>query len=144
MTTTLQLSEDHPHKNGRHCSDCGEFKLAVDFSLEKDSRSKGGIAMRSKCKPCHEHIKWKAFILRTYGITADQYYELLDEQDGTCALCKSSIVNNERITSNKLFIDHCHSSGKVRGLLCSKCNHGLGLFNDDVSLLQSAIEYLNK
>ena len=140
---TLQLHEDHPHRYGRVCSNCGVFKLADEFQKERDVRAKGGVAMRSQCRPCREHIKWKAFIVRTYGITAEEYYDMLEAQDNKCAICESSEVNNERITSNKLFIDHCHETGKVRGLLCSKCNHALGLLNDDVNLLQKAINYLN-
>lgn len=100
--------------------------------------------MRSKCKPCNEHVKWKSFIKRTYGITYKDYYKLLDDQGNKCAICNSVGVNNSRITSGKLFIDHCHATGKIRGLLCSKCNHGIGLLNDDVDLLHKAINYLNK
>lgn len=99
--------------------------------------------MRSKCKPCNEHIKWKSFIQRTYGITADEYYDILKDQNNKCAICESENVSNSRISSGKLFIDHCHETGKVRGLLCSKCNHAIGQLNDDVDLLQKAIVYLN-
>jgi hypothetical protein len=144
MINTLQLPENHTYKDGRHCTSCGVFKLANDFSLEKDSRSVGGISMRSQCRPCREHIKWKSFIIRTYGITAEDYYNMLANQDNKCALCGSEEVNNSRITSGKLFIDHCHDTGKVRGLLCSKCNHAIGLLNDDIDLLRKAITYLNK
>jgi hypothetical protein len=143
MKTPLILREDHPYKDGRECSVCGVFKLASEFQLERDDRAKGGVALRSQCKPCREHIKWKSFIVRTYGITAEQYYEMLDEQEGKCAICKSDSPNSERIESGKLFIDHCHETKKVRGLLCAKCNFGIGYLNDDVSLLQSAIEYIN-
>lgn len=100
--------------------------------------------MRSKCKPCNEHIKWKAFIQRTYGITADEYYDILKDQDGKCSICESKNVNSSRVSSGKLFIDHCHDTGKVRGLLCHKCNYAIGMLNDDVDLLQKAIVYLNK
>ena len=141
--TLLKLPHDHPYINGRNCTACGEFKLADCYTLERDVRSVGGVAMRSKCKPCNEHIKWKSFIQRTYGITADEYYDILKDQDGKCSICESQEVNNSRIPSGKLFIDHCHETGKVRGLLCSKCNHAIGLLNDDVDLLQKAIVYLN-
>lgn len=144
MNNTLQLPEDHIYKDGRHCTSCGVFKLASDFSLERDSRAVGGVAMRSQCRPCREHIKWKAFIIRTYGITAEDYYAMLAAQDNKCALCGSEEVNNSRVSSGKLFIDHCHNTGKVRGLLCSKCNHAIGLLNDDVDLLHKAITYLSK
>jgi hypothetical protein len=141
--STLQLHEDHPYKYGRVCGNCGVFKLADEFQKERDNKAKGGVTMRGQCRPCREHIKWKSFIQRTYGITADDYYEMLEAQNGKCAICESSDANNARIVSNKLFIDHCHETGKVRGLLCSKCNHAVGLLNDDTDLLQKAINYIN-
>lgn len=144
MKISPQLREDHPHKNGRNCTECGVFKLASEFQLENNVKAFGGVTMRAQCRPCREHIKWKTFIIRTYGITAEDYYNMLAAQDNKCAVCESEEVNNSRVSSNKLFIDHCHDTGKVRGLLCSKCNHGIGLLNDDTALLQKAIEYLNK
>lgn len=143
MKTPLALRDDHPYKDGRECSACGVFKLASEFQLERDERAKGGVTLRAQCRPCREHIKWKTFIVRTYRITPEQYYEMLDEQEGKCAICKSNSPNSERIESGKLFIDHCHDTQKVRGLLCAKCNFGIGYLNDDVNLLQSAIEYIN-
>jgi len=144
MKTSPQLSENHPYKNGRNCTDCGVFKLASEFQLEKDVKATGGVTMRAQCRPCREHIKWKTFIVRTYGITAEDYYNMLAAQNNKCAVCESEEVNSSRVSSGKLFIDHCHTTGKVRGLLCSKCNHGIGLLNDDTALLQKAIEYLNQ
>lgn len=143
MKIPLTLRDDHPYKDGRECSVCGIFKLASEFQLERDEKARGKVSLRAQCKPCREHIKWKAFIVRAYGITPEQYYQMLDEQEGKCAICKSDSPNSSRIGSGKLFIDHCHDTGNVRGLLCSKCNHAIGLLNDDVDFLQSAIEYIN-
>lgn len=61
--------------------------------------------------------------------------ELLFQNKKRCAICKRT---------NKLHVDHCHSSGNLRGVLCQKCNMALGLLNDDVELLAKAIDYLNK
>jgi hypothetical protein len=144
MKASPQLRSDHPHFNGRNCTDCGVFKLASEYQLERDIKAVGGVTMRAQCRPCREHIKWKSFIQRTYGITAEDYYNMLAAQDNKCAVCESEEVNSSRVLSNKLFIDHCHDTGKVRGLLCSKCNHAIGLLNDDTDLLQKAIAYLNK
>lgn len=139
----LTLPDNHPYEAGRTCTACGEFKSADNYTLEKDTRAFGGIAMRSKCKPCNEFIKYKAFIKRRYGITYQEYCDMLDAQKGRCAICESFDAQNNR-TYGKLFIDHCHTTGKVRGLLCSKCNHALGQLNDDVDLFKKAIEYLTK
>ena len=140
----LVLPEDHPYKNGRVCTTCDEFKTSDHYKLERDVRAFKGVSMRSKCRKCDEHRKWKQFIVKTYGITADQYYEMLALQNNACKICGSEYNNNDRCGSGKLFIDHCHTTGKIRGLLCSKCNHGLGLFNDDTDRLQRAIEYLKQ
>ena len=136
-----ELPTDHKYYNGRTCNECGEFKTINNFSLEKDPKAKDGIAIRSKCKPCTEFIKYKSSIKRRYSIDYDYYLELLEAQNNSCAICKDTLSGNSR-TSGKLFVDHCHTTNKVRGLLCSRCNHGLGHFRDDQNLLQKAIEYL--
>jgi hypothetical protein len=138
--TDLKLPEDHPYKHGRNCTACGEFKEAKLFPLERDEKATNGITMRAQCRPCREHIKWKTFIKRTYGIDAETYYEMLAKQDHKCAICGTE--GNNSINKTKMFIDHCHDSGEVRGLLCSKCNMALGNFNDDIDTLKNAINYL--
>jgi hypothetical protein len=75
-------------------------------------------------------------LFRSYGITLDQYNELLLKQNGKCAICHGT--NKGKL----LAVDHDHKSDKIRGLLCTKCNTGLGLFNDKLELLEKAKEYL--
>ena len=140
MVQKIKLPEGHPYKNGRTCTSCEEFKPASQYTLERDSRAFGGVSMRSKCKPCNEFRKYKGFIKKTYGITYEQYEELLEQQNHCCAICKSKVSSSR---TSRLFVDHCHSSLEVRGLLCSSCNHGLGLFKDSPTLLKRAIKYLS-
>ena len=140
----LLIPEDHPYVNGRICSTCGEFKSADHYKLERDVRAFKGVAMRSKCRACDEHSKWKRDIVNRYGITHDEYYMMLDAQNGQCKICGSVDNNNGRCGSGKLFIDHCHTTGEVRGLLCHKCNQGIGYFDDDIDRLQQAINYLKQ
>ena len=71
-----------------------------------------------------------------YGLTHEAYTELLYLQKGLCAICK------DEQTRGKLGVDHCHKTKKVRGLLCMKCNHGIGNFNDSLELLELAKQYL--
>lgn len=71
-----------------------------------------------------------------YNITTEEYDKMLAEQDYRCAICKGSLEMDR--------IDHCHKTGKVRGILCNDCNLGLGLFRDNKDYLKSAIEYLGK
>lgn len=76
------------------------------------------------------------------NITYEQYLQRLVDQDYRCRICGNHMDNlSGRFT--RLQVDHCHTTGKVRGLLCEKCNIAIGLLDDDQSLLSSAIAYLN-
>lgn len=77
-------------------------------------------------------------LFRKYGITKDQYNSMLAEQNGNCKICKTHYTKFKR----DLHVDHCHQTGKVRGLLCVCCNTGLGKFKDSIELLQQAITYI--
>lgn len=75
-------------------------------------------------------------IKRKFGITKLQYDKLLEKQKGVCAVCKSKPLKK------RLAVDHCHKTNLVRGLLCSDCNMGIGLFKDNPETLKTAIIYL--
>lgn len=77
-----------------------------------------------------------------YGITEEQFEEMLKSQNSCCKICGSTESNVS--THNKLVVDHNHETSKVRGLLCNKCNLGLGRFNDDIELLRKAVKYLEE
>lgn len=135
----IKLPKGHPYEDGRECTTCNKHKPASEYTLSYDKRSFGGVAMRSKCKPCDEFRKYKRFIKKTYDITYDEYVTILEQQNGKCAICESKMGNAR---TSRLFVDHCHDTLEVRGLLCSSCNHGLGLFKDSPKLLNKAISYL--
>lgn len=78
-------------------------------------------------------------LLHTYGITQSQYDALYEAQRGTCAIC---FGNGTRSRWGLLYVDHDHRTGVVRGLLCDRCNLGLGKFHDDPGLLRRALAYL--
>ena len=77
--------------------------------------------------------------LRRYGLTVRDYKEMLAAQDYRCAICGST---NPYHKSKVFCVDHCHETGKIRGLLCHPCNNGLGRFQDDPKLLRAAAKYL--
>lgn len=141
--STLKLPQEHRYANGRTCNCCSEFKSIDNFQLERDSRATYGIAVRSTCKQCRQEQKWRTDLKRRYGITHTDYCNMLDEQKGKCAICNSE-QNNSAMNTDKLFVDHCHTTGEVRGLLCSKCNHAIGLLDDNIDNLYAAIAYLSK
>lgn len=76
-----------------------------------------------------------------YGITLDQYREMYSAQDGKCAICGDHKPDNGK---DGLVVDHCHTNGNVRALLCTHCNKGIGQFREDVLRLTKAIEYLKR
>ena len=76
---------------------------------------------------------------KIYGLKDREYKSMLEKQKGRCAICRTDKPGG---AGKKLHVDHNHRIGQVRGLLCQKCNNGLGLFNDDPEILERAINYL--
>lgn len=79
----------------------------------------------------------KGNLERSFGLSVEQYEEMLKAQGGVCAICRS------RPDKKRLGVGHCHRTGAVRGLLCHSCNVGLGLFKDSAAVLASATTYLS-
>lgn len=75
---------------------------------------------------------------KKFGITQEDAKTLLDSQGGVCAIC-----HTDTPTEKGWCVDHCHTTGKIRGILCSKCNSGIGFLNDDPELCKRAIAYLS-
>jgi hypothetical protein len=80
--------------------------------------------------------------LKKFGITPDDYERMLAEQNGVCAICKNCEAAARDGRPLRLAVDHSHTSGAVRKLLCTKCNTMLGGARDSVEVLQAAIDYL--
>lgn len=74
-----------------------------------------------------------------YGLSEHDYAEKLQAQGGVCAICL-----NPQSDGSMLCVDHCHATGRVRGLLCHKCNRALGFLKDDVNRLGQALRYLQR
>ena len=94
--------------------------------------------------PNFKHSSWSGLtrkdrdLRRNYGINEEQYQALRREQEKRCAICGAE----EQTDGKRLSVDHDHASNKVRGLLCAKCNHAIGLFDDDPNRIEAAIGYL--
>ena len=90
-----------------------------------------------RCRPCISAANHGKRIVATYGLTPEMYDQLLDRQEGRCYICQ------RRPVSKRLAVDHRHSDGAVRGLLCRNCNRNvLGHLRDSVDALQRAVDYL--
>lgn len=87
---------------------------------------------------------WK--LLRDYKIDLEEYNKLLKSQNYLCAICQGSSTTRKKNSEEqkRLDVDHCHTTGKVRGLLCGSCNKGLGFFKDNLDNLKKAILYLSQ
>jgi len=139
------------------CTKCGVEKKLSDFW--NDRRRAGG--KQARCKVCraaetrayfrsHPEINKERYareksqarerhLVRKYGLSEAMYVEMLRKQNGCCAICGAA--ESEQF-KGVLHVDHCHSTGKVRGLLCRGCNHMLGSIRDEPGILLKAVEYL--
>jgi len=92
----------------------------------------------------NNEAKCQEFRLKKYyGMTADEYEEMYDKQKGICSICGyPETIQDKNGKARKLAVDHCHTTGKIRGLLCTNCNKGLGHFKDSIDILKKAVEYL--
>jgi len=127
------------------CNRCGDNKSNASFY--KDKKSKDGLAYQ--CKEC-SNTKVKVFrsqqpdrrraehLKRLYGITVEDYENILKLQDGGCAICGKK----QGVEKKRLAVDHSHQDRRVRGLLCHRCNKWLVGKHVDGSLLKKAGEYL--
>lgn len=130
-----------------NCEQCNEDFEALQIKL----RERGVIKFCStKCYHTNrkqnaltpEEKKEKNILYQAkfkYNLTETEYKNLMNSNDGTCDICE-----NKFKSKNDKHIDHCHNSGKIRGILCNTCNQGLGYFKDSLPLLNNAINYLNR
>lgn len=150
-----QLTQFYKKVGGRdgltaHCKECLCKKSSERYHQDpqKAQESSKNYARRNSDKVNAKNRAWckanpsvtRDYSLRkAYGITLEDYNKMFSEQNGCCAICKRHQSEFKR----PLFVDHCHSTGRVRGLLCSGCNSGIGMFEDSKEFLQSAIGYLS-
>lgn len=133
---------DRSRKDGlhSHCKSCSNKSMSEYYA--KNSNRCRAIANKAYAKNKHKHILRKKVYSwnKTYGIdiTHDVYLQMLEQQDNKCAICLTSDADLEKLLS----VDHCHTTGRVRGLLCNNCNLALGNFKDSITNLEQAIKYL--
>lgn len=120
------------------CRKCGKSKPGSAFSPMY--ATKDGLSVN--CKQCQSSMITKTNKRRKYGLDESALIRLLSEQGDACAICGVSIIYGER--KNNFHIDHDHSTGEVRGVLCPTCNVGLGKLCDDPTRVECAISYLQR
>lgn len=128
--------------NHGDCAECGApIPLAKPGARGGKPRSKFcsracGVAANRRDGAANS----RRYTLARYGITPADYDAMLESQAGRCAICQT---DDPASRSGSWHVDHCHDTGVVRGLLCTRCNIGLGQFRDDAARLRAAIDYLN-
>lgn len=137
----------------KSCSSCGELKEYTEFNVDSKSATK----LSYYCKTCstkkarehhirrvsskdHVYIRSKRnqYYLNKYNVPLSFVEQLWVSQNKKCKICLADIQSEGSLTH----LDHCHSSGKIRGLLCTQCNVGLGAFRDNQEVMMEAIKYL--
>lgn len=126
----------------KECTACYEFKKFTEYKFHKD----GNFGLSYECKDClrkREEARlgtrpdyWRQHDLKkSFGIILEDYNLMYNNQQGNCLICRKHF--------DKLFVDHCHETEKIRGLLCRHCNFGIGHFFDSPAIIQQAERYLS-
>ncbi|MGW0735471.1 endonuclease VII domain-containing protein [Streptomyces sp. NPDC002851] len=113
----------------KRCRGCGEVKPHSEW--HRNASASDGLA--TLCKSCKAEKGRAHYLKREYGLTEAQRDELIAAQGGVCVIC---------LNAPAVYVDHCHTTGKVRGVLCFNCNSGLGLLRDDPEAARRAAAYL--
>ncbi len=126
---------------GAHCRQCtvAKIKSTPKKIISEEERIKKNKVLRSWYETTKTSNRIKA-LLRLYGINLKEYNLLIEKYNNSCGIC--GIHQSE--LEKSLCVDHCHKTGKIRGLLCNCCNMVLGKFEDDLQMFQKAIDYLKQ
>lgn len=114
--------------------------MCMKHYMRKFNAENPGYGAEYARKRRAEKLHLGALYKRQYGITVKNYDEMLAAQNGKCLGCGAEQGDGH----SRLHVDHCHTTGKIRGLLCGRCNRGLGMVKDDPKILQNLIEYLKR
>lgn len=134
----------------KECTKCGVNQPLGNYFKNQ----KGRDGLRSQCKSCFNTSHRDSYkrmveadpnynrnreLIRKYGITLEDRERMLKEQKGRCKICQRP---EKDVRHSLLCVDHCHSTGVVRGLLCSGCNTGIGSLEDNPKALKAALSYI--
>ena len=141
----------------RQCSFCGiEKNLHEHFYKQPKSRAHRAEGYLTQCKIClceknrksqskprNKQKVWENKLQYRYGITKQDYENLFTKQKGCCAICNTDNPSSKRKNHKYFSVDHCHQTGKIRGLLCANCNNAIGLLGDCPLTIIKASLYLS-
>ena len=143
---------------GKFCSRCDTYKHFVEFPrgtnrggteayclvcrpvYKREYYQRKGKAERTRLRERRDNLK------RKYGLTEDEYLAMFQAQDGKCACCrcKENTIDHRTEHPRKLAVDHCHTTGKIRALLCNACNMSLGLLEESPERMRALLLYTER
>lgn len=140
----------------KQCRVCREIKPLQQFSRDATKRDK----LQHFCRSCSKANSYSYKLssggkvrvsllrqkhrLKAYHMTPQEYEERLLDQDGRCAICRQPETMMRLGTPRALCVDHCHKTGRIRGLLCAHCNHAIGKLGEDPALIRRAADYVER
>ena len=104
------------------CMKCSTSKDIKNFNKDKGTRD----GYKVECKQCRAYRQWVRTLKKVYNVTPEEYNDMYEEQEGFCDICGA----HQDSLSIRLAVDHNHTTGKVRALLCMKCNTDLGVYEN--------------
>jgi len=119
------------------CQICEEVKDEEEFHNKANSY----LGRDKRCKPCKKVMRHEQHLMMEYGLTVEEYDNMLIQQKGTCA---NEACNYGLDDDHTLFVDHCHETNMVRGLLCHWCNSAEGFLKSNTEVAQGLINYMKK
>lgn len=121
--------------NNKKCKQCHKSQPVSEFHKAKATRD----GFHAMCKNCRKGMHLSGHLQRYYNLTVEDYNLLRFAQQYKCKICGTHEAQN---TYQRLHVDHDHITGKVRGLLCDRCNRGIGCFRDNPDIMYHAIKYI--
>lgn len=132
------------------CKKCGVIKPNSEFNKKPDDKRIRQYSSNCKiCQSLYAKVRNKSTrtkeknridkLRQNFGLSIEKYNNMLEAQNNKCAICNI----DQRDLKRNFDVDHCHKTGKIRGLLCHNCNVAIGLFRENTEVIQNSIEYLN-
>jgi len=153
---SVQKSEEDFHKSYRRhdgswtrqtiCKACAKLKAQEYYQANIERLRAEGVRKQKERRDAGLDVETtrRRRLRQKYGISWEQYADLLSVQNGGCAICGSLAPGWPSIKNEFFQVDHDHSTGATRGLLCGDCNRAIGMMNDDPDRLEKAAKYLRK
>ena len=132
MAITIRLNE----RGEVYCPTCDTHKPKSSFHKSK----RHTLKLASQCKSCAKFRSRDAHLKTRYGLLDEDVQQLIIEQDNKCACCSNEFDNTHR---GRAVVDHCHTTGAVRSILCDRCNVTLGMVGESPELCKNIMDYIN-